>query len=524
MIKNFKWLLLVSLSFVACNNNDDDTAATAEVPVTPGSASFAKYVALGDSFAAGYSDGALFKKGQETSYPSVLAQQFTQAGGGAFNVPFCGNDNLGGLLYGGTPIAETRKYISGFYPNGRPIIQNVPGVPVTDVTTHLTGTFNNLGVPGAKSFDLLSTTYGNGNPAGFGTGATSPYFSRFSSSAMASVIGDALVQKPTFFSLWIGGNDVLGYALSGGDGTNPITPTGTFETAYNNLVTQLSTDGRKGVVANLPFITTLPNFSVVSVKPVSPSAYFVDGDENNKVPVISAGDIATINALNAQLLGPLKQVLTGLGAGDRIELLSTTANNPVLIVDETLTDYKQQITGALTPALGAATAGFYGAVFGKVRQTKKDGASTDLILLSTSTVIGSTAAGAPSPLNKYGISYPLQDKHVLIPSEISEMEAAVIAYNTIIKNAADAKGLAYVDAKSAMTQLSSTSGVSFGNFQMTSSYVTGGAFSLDGVHPTPRGYAYIANLFIDAINTKYGSTLRKVDLAEYQTLFPGMIQ
>src|SRR6187431_687625 len=107
MIKNFKWLLLVSLSFVACNNNDDEDAAAAETPITSGSASFAKYVALGDSFAAGYSDGALFKAGQETSYPSILAQQFAEAGGGAFNVPFCGDDNLGGPLFAGTPIAET---------------------------------------------------------------------------------------------------------------------------------------------------------------------------------------------------------------------------------------------------------------------------------------------------------------------------------------------------------------------------------------------------------------------------------
>jgi lysophospholipase L1-like esterase len=521
MMKNFKWLLLASLSFVACDNNDEDSAQV-EIPITSGSASFAKYVALGDSFAAGYSDGALFKAGQETSYPSILAQQLAQAGGGAFTVPFCGDDNMGGLLFAGTPIAETRKFIAGFLPNGRPNIQNLPGVPVTEVRTHLAGPFNNLGVPGAKSFDLLSTTYGNGNPAGFATGATSPYFSRFSASAASSVLGDALAQKPTFFSLWIGGNDVLGYALSGGDGTNPITPTGAFETAYTELVNQLSADGTKGVVANLPFITTLPNFSVVSVKPVSPSAYFVDGDENEKLPVISAGDVATINALNAQLLGPLKQVLTGYGAGDRIELLSTTVNNPLLIVDETLRDYRVEIATALTPLLGAPTAGFFGATFGKVRQTKKGDGSTDLILLSTSSVIGSTVAGAPSPLNKFGISYPLQDKHVLIPSEISEMEIAVTAYNTIIENAAKAKGLAFVDSKLAMAQLAT--GVRFGNFQMTSSYVTGGAFSLDGVHPTPRGYAYIANLFINAINKKYGATLRTVDMAQYQTLFPAVIQ
>jgi len=93
MIKNFKWLLLVSLSFVACNNDDNTTVV--EEPVTSGTASFTKYVALGDSFAAGYSDGALFKKGQEGSYVNIVAQQFATAGGGDFKTPFT-SDNFGG--------------------------------------------------------------------------------------------------------------------------------------------------------------------------------------------------------------------------------------------------------------------------------------------------------------------------------------------------------------------------------------------------------------------------------------------
>ena len=84
MIKNFKWVVLVSLTFMACTN--DDSTSTGEAPVTSGTADFSKYVALGDSFAAGYSDGALFKKGQENSYPNLLAQQFAAAGGGVFSI------------------------------------------------------------------------------------------------------------------------------------------------------------------------------------------------------------------------------------------------------------------------------------------------------------------------------------------------------------------------------------------------------------------------------------------------------
>lgn len=108
MIKNIKWLVLVSLTFVACNNDD---ATVTEVPVTPGSANFSKYVALGDSFAAGFSDNALFKRGQGYAYPNILAAQFSQAGGGVFNSPLCGDDNKGGLLFSGTPIQDRKSVV-----------------------------------------------------------------------------------------------------------------------------------------------------------------------------------------------------------------------------------------------------------------------------------------------------------------------------------------------------------------------------------------------------------------------------
>ena len=73
MIKNFKWLLLVSLTFVACNS-DDDATTVVEVPVVAGSADFSKFVALGNSLTSGYSDGALFIAGQENAFPKLMAE------------------------------------------------------------------------------------------------------------------------------------------------------------------------------------------------------------------------------------------------------------------------------------------------------------------------------------------------------------------------------------------------------------------------------------------------------------------
>lgn len=518
MIKNFKWLFLVSLTFVACTNNDD---VIVEEPVSAGTANFAKYVALGDSFAAGYSDGALFVEGQKGAYPNVIAQQFAAAGGGAFNTPFMA-DNVGGLLLGGNVVAGQRLYFNGAAPVA------VSGTPSTNVATKLTGPFNNLGVPGAKSYHLVAAGYGN--VAGVAGGLANPYFVRFSASATSTVLADAMAQSPTFFSLWIGGNDVLGYATSGGVGvnqtgnnnagsygSNDITDPGVFAYAYNTLITNLTANGAKGVVANLPYVSTLPYFTTVPINPLSTS-------------VLGGGDVsvgqATVSALNTQLYGPLKSALTAFGAGDRINLLSTTVANPVLIRDESLTNLSAQLTAAFTPSLGATTAAFYGAVFGQARQAT----ATDLVLLPTQSVIGTapTASNSglgiapPSPLNKFGITFPLQDAHVLIPSEVAEIKIATDAYNTSIKAIADSKGLAFVDAKALMDKLSTT-GIVGNNFTMTSAYVFGGSFSLDGVHPSPRGYALIANAFIDAINLKYSSTIKKVDLGKYRILFPASL-
>ncbi|HEX9150761.1 MAG TPA: G-D-S-L family lipolytic protein [Flavobacterium sp.] len=520
MIKNFKWLLLVSLSFVACNNDDENTVV--EEPVTSGTASFTKYVALGDSFAAGYSDGALFKKGQEGSYVNILAKQFATAGGGDFKTPFT-SDNVGGLLLGGNIIAGVRLYFNGAAP------VPVSGTPTTEVTTKITGPFNNLGVPGAKSYHLIAPGYGN--VAGVASGAANPYFARFATASGTTILADALVQAPTFFSLWIGGNDVLTYATSGGVGVNQtgnlnpatyggndITDPTVFANVYSGLVTNLTANGAKGVVANLPYVNTLPYFTTV---PYNPLTAKVLGGGNETVGQ------GTIAALNAQLYGPVKQALTAFGAGDRINLLSATVANPVLIKDESLVNLSAQLTAAFTPSLGAATAAFYGSVFGQARQAT----AADLVVLPTQSAIGAAPTATdsgigmapPSPLNKFGITYPLQDKHVLIPTEVAEVKVATDAYNISIKTIADAKGLAFVDTKAIMTQLSN-GGIVSNSFTLTSAYVTGGAFSLDGVHPSPRGYALIANAFAAAINAKYSSTLKSVDLSLYPIVYPAIIQ
>ena len=76
----------------------------AELPeLTSGSVDFSKYVAVGASFTAGFTDNALFKAAQENSFPNILSKQFALVGGGTFTQPLT-NDNYGGLAAGGVRL------------------------------------------------------------------------------------------------------------------------------------------------------------------------------------------------------------------------------------------------------------------------------------------------------------------------------------------------------------------------------------------------------------------------------------
>src|SRR5690606_22051008 len=133
--------------------------------------------------------------------------------------------------------------------------------------------------------------------------------------------------------------------------------------------------------------------------------------------------------------------------------------------------------------------------------------SKDLILLTASAVLNPTVGG--------GTSAPLEDKYVLTEKETARVTTATTAYNAALKSIATAKGLAFVDANAKMVELSKGSGIQFDGVKYTATFVTGGTFSLDGVHLTGRGYALIANEFIKVINSKYRSTLPMVNVNSY---------
>lgn len=495
---------LLAVGLVSCEP-EFDSPVTDEGFYNSGTANLSNYVAVGNSLTAGYVSGALYKTGQESSYPNIMAQQFAFAGGGDFTQPLM-NDNFGGLLLNGAQIAPNR-FVLAVDANGNPGPVRLDGTPTTDIANKLSGSFNNMGVPGAKSFHLMTPGYGN--LAGVPVGAANPYFARFASTESATVIEDAVSQNPTFFSLWIGNNDILSYATSGGVGVdqtgnfdprtygpNDITDPNVFASFYSQQVDLLSANGVKGVLANIPEITSIPYFTTVPTK---------------AIPL----DAATAAQLNAQFALYNTQVLPGLAAASvitpdeaamRMINFSAGQNFPIM-ADDDLTDLTQILQGPPF-SLPAQIAG----LLGQLRQVNAD----DLIVLTASSILGTT----PDPSNPQGVigvTIPLSDQYVLAASEQARVTTAANSYNATIQAMASAKGLAFVDAKRAMYRISN-GGIAYDGGILTSQFVTGGGFSLDGVHPTPRGYAYISNLMIHAINTTYDATIPSVHIGNYPTI------
>lgn len=507
-MKKLTYLLpLVGLLFINCSKEDpiDDTTNNNNetITYTSGSADFSNYVALGNSLTAGFSDGALFIEGQTNSFPNILAGQFALAGGGDFDIPFM-SDNLGGATLGGTQILANRMIFS--FASGSPSPTVISGTPSTEIAVHLDGSYNNMGVPGAKSYHLLAPGYGN--IQGVALGLANPFFARFASSATTTVIADAAAQLPSFYSMWIGNNDVLGYAMAGGDAVNQ---TGNFNPAtyggsdisdpnvvagaINGMVQALAATGAKGVIANVPDVTGAPFFTTVP---------------HNPIP-LDAGTAAAVNQAYAAYNGGLQAAYQALsvaapGLFTAEEVAARTISfeagltNAVVIVDESLTNL-----GAINPAFAALP---------QIRQAT----ANDLLVLTSKNIIG-TLADPSNPLSVNGVAVALADKWVLTPAEQAEISTAITAINANIAGIAQANGLALVDTNSFFNN-AATNGVAMNDGSvLTAAYGSGGLFSLDGIHPSPRGNAVISNLFIDAINAKFGSDLPNSEPLNYKALY-----
>ncbi len=488
--------LLLASSFVACE--PEFSKPLSDDLYTSGDADFSKYVAVGNSLTAGYTNGTLYKSGQENSFPAILAEQMKLAGGGEFTQPYYEDDSkdIGGMVFNGSTVILDPKLIINLSAGAPERINETPTVDVMQVHP---GPYNNMGVPGAKIFHLVAPGYGN--LANLPLQKANPYFIRMASAPDKTIVEDVLAQQPTFFTFWIGGNDVLWYATSGGVGVdqnetgnldpstygpNDITNVNVFAAIYSQIVDALTANGAKGVLATVPDVASLPYFTTIPYNPI---------------PIEDQAQADALNAAYANYNGGIQQALAG-GLITPDEADARTINfqlgaNALVMTDEYLTD----LSNLGLPSIRQATA-------------------DDLVILPAKSVIGV----APDPNNPQlinGITIPLGDEWILSAHEVGQVRTATAGFNQTINTIAAIKDLPVADMAALMEDMKSGLVIEDGSMY-TADYFNGTnldnlTFSLDGVHPTSRGYAIIANKFIDVIEQKYGAKLPKVVPAQYPT-------
>jgi lysophospholipase L1-like esterase len=240
-----------------------------------GQADFTRYVAIGDSLTAGFQSSGLLFSLSRNSYPALISAQARP--GQAFDQPQ--------VSAPGIPAVLELRSLAG------PTILPRAGGPARLENALITRPYNNLGVPGANVRDTIATSSG---------GLHDVVLQSFSPVLHGrTALQQAVQQNPTFVTIWIGNNDVLGAATSGIviDGVT-ITPVARFETDLNAIASAIAATGARMAFANIPDVTTIPFVTTVPNVVINPAT---------SQPVL-------VNGQPVRLIGPNGP----LAAGDRV--------------------------------------------------------------------------------------------------------------------------------------------------------------------------------------------------------------
>lgn len=437
---------MVVLFFTGCEDRSDLTAPP--LPNT-GSADFSRFVAIGNSLTAGLQSNALYQSAQYYAFPKLVADLV----GTTFAQPEISNPGIPNRL----EVVSVSPF--AFAPNSN------LGNPLNSTYQKQ---FNNLGIPGAIVFDAVDTT----DFAAKSIARANPFFNIVLRNQVLgkSVVEQAKNQDPTFITFWMGNNDVLGYATSGGtrgtdaSGTKPSDPN-VFAFLYNQAISQLAA------------VNSTVKIAVFSVMDVNVIPFF-----NTVGPQMAAG-IAAAKQQNPNIVGLFYQK-----DGETVASSYTSLNQPgdPLI---TLTG------GTYAPLLGQPTGKFY-------RDNNFPGLPAG---------IDTTMPFGFHPQN------PWPNALILDADEQTIVANAIQAFNTTIQQIAAAyPNVFFVDVNAKLQQIKAaeaTGGYKLDGYTFTTQFVQGGLFSLDGVHPSNHGNAVIANELIAAINSNFGASIPRINLA-----------
>lgn len=418
----------------------------AEPETGAGNADFSRYMAVGNSITSGYTSSGMTKATQDNSLGNLLAKQFALVGGGNFKQPTITEKGAGVLQLqsiGLVPPCDVDL---------KPVIVRSEVDPNWTINVAASGPFNNIAVPG-MSIKSTATAASNIVPG-------NAFFTRMVSNPSTSykdlVSETATAINPSFFTLWLGNNDVLTTAGTGGGYVPNYFTSATvgvpcqdlplpllappsdddFRQKFKDLLDIVTANGAKGAVATIPDILALPLFNTV------------------------------------------KNTVTNTNSCSETLPIYITVSNTVRVATDD--DH------ILLP-----TGNFIGR-------------------LDTFTINGSTLL-IPHGLNE---ANPLCNSEVLDKDEKLAIRTKTETFNAIIKQEAAAKSIAVVDMYTFLNSIKD--GAVYDGVAVSSDFISGGAFSLDGVHPTDRGYAIVANEFIRTINQFYDAKIPLVDVTQFK--------
>jgi hypothetical protein len=416
-LKKIAGLLVGLVAITSCEKQTDvpTLVSTSNVSI------FAKFIAVGGSLTAGYTNGGLYREGQLASYPNLVAQQagvkFDQA---LFAV---GQEN--GTGYWATTQSNTSLKFDKIFDK----LAVLTTSPLT-LAKYSGSVANNYGVAGLRVSDVNNAGFGNAKTQGF-----NPFYERILPLGKEETSYTDFVKESnaTFFVASIGEQDLLSYATSGGKSST--TETSSFAINIQKFLDALVVNQAKGILTNIPNVLELPFFNFYTFQELAKSVGTTD-------------------------------------------IFITTGN------------------GIVRPAT-----------------------ANDKILMEAILNVGKT--NTENQKKGFTKTYPLTNEEVLDKDEISVIGSRLSDFNGILKLEAEKRGIVLADLNGLYAQVKSKTYTANG-MKFDNSVFTGGFFSLDGLNPTPRGSAVIANEIIKIINENYKNSLKtaipSLDVSKFEAL------
>ena len=403
----FSGILIIG---IACDTYDKELAKLEAANPIPdpvigdaGTLDFSNYISVGNSLSAGFADGALYTDAQNQSFPMMFHQQLLNVSidAGDFNQANINSQNgFSSMGNDGTINGRFVLNLSTLAPE--PTI----GEAITDFSGDKTK-LNNLAIPGMRMIDINSAAL-----------VSNPYYERIAPQpGTSTVLDDAINKNATFFTYWLGNNDILGYVIEGGVDASKISNQGEFQAAAQESINELVSGGAQGIVISLPLLVTIPYLNAVPYNAIALS----DPNQVKQLNIAfsSFNQIVDV-AIDQNFLNDsdtIRKVNYQIGA------------NPILMSDKDLKNLTPYLANLLE--IGIINQVEYNLL--NVYAQARPASEKDRPLLTAGAVLGT----GPSPTQLIGITDPADDNLILSEKETELLVGNRALFNATIKEVVD---------------------------------------------------------------------------------------